>query len=116
MELDHVFVCVDDASAAEQALADFGLQFSVHAVHQGQGTANACAFFENAYLELLWRHDDHELRSEVVRPLALWERVRWRHTGASPFGLAFGLDVTSLRWIPGSTRLLSCLQAQRFRS
>jgi len=36
--------------------------------HQGQGTANACAFFDNAYLELLWRHDDDDLQSEVVRP------------------------------------------------
>ena len=50
---------------------------------------NACAFFDNAYLELLWRHDDDELQSDVVRPLGLWERVRWEDTGASPFGIAF---------------------------
>src|SRR2546423_1508425 len=66
-----------------------GLQFGRRRIHQGQGTANACAFFDNAYLELLWRHDDDELQSEVVRPLGLWERVRWRETGASPFGVAF---------------------------
>jgi hypothetical protein len=89
LELDHVFICVEEAPAAEQALADFGLQFDLHAIHGGQGTANACAFFDNAYLELLSRHDDQELQSAVVRPLALWERVRWRQTGASPFGIAF---------------------------
>ena len=65
-----------------------GLQFGLRVVHEGQGTANACAFFDNAYLELLWRHDDRELQSAVVRPLALWERLRWRQTGASPFGVA----------------------------
>jgi glyoxalase-like protein len=89
LELDHVFICVEDAPAAERALADFGMQFDLHAIHGGQGTANACAFFDNAYLELLSRQDDQELQSAAVRPLALWERVRWRQTGASPFGIAF---------------------------
>ena len=75
-------------------LADFGVQFDLHAIHTGQGTANACAFFDNAYLELLSRHDDRELQSELVRPLALWERIRWRQIGASPFGIALrGTDV-----------------------
>ena len=88
MELDHVFVCVPDLSGAERALAEFGLQFGLHAIHQGQGTANACAFFDNAYLELLAPHDEQELKSPRVRPLALWERLHWRETGASPFGIA----------------------------
>ncbi len=81
-------MCVEDAPAAERLLADFGLRFDLHATHAGQGTANACAFFDNAYLELLWRHDGGGLQSEAVRPVALWERVRWRQTGASPFGIA----------------------------
>ena len=89
LAVDHVFICVENPHAAERALADFGVQFGRRRIHQGQGTANACAFFDNAYLELLWRHDDDELQSEVVRPLGLWERVRWRETGASPFGVAF---------------------------
>ncbi len=89
LAVDHVFICVENPQAAERALADFGLQFGRRRIHQGQGTANACAFFDNAYLELLSRHDDDELQSEVVRPVGLWERVRWRETGASPFGVAF---------------------------
>lgn len=89
LELDHVFIGVDEAPVAERALADFGLQFGLRAIHGGQGTANVCAFFDNAYRELLSRHDDHELQSETVRPLALWERVHWGQTGASPFGIAF---------------------------
>src|SRR5258708_38002962 len=72
LAVDHVFICVENPHAAERALADFGVQFGRRRIHQGQGTANACAFFDNAYLELLWRHDDDELQSEVVRPLGLW--------------------------------------------
>jgi hypothetical protein len=89
LDVDHVFICVEDALAAQRVLGAFGLQFGRRVVHGGQGTANACVFFDNAYLELLWRHNDQDLQSEVVRPLALWERLRWRHTGASPFGIAF---------------------------
>jgi len=89
LSLDHVFICPEDARAAERALAQAGLEFDRHGAHRGQGTANACTSFANAFLELLWRSDDTELQSEVVRPLALWERVRWRETGALPFGIAF---------------------------
>jgi hypothetical protein len=89
MELDHVFLCVDDAPSAERTLADFGIQLSRRGTHPGQGTANACAFFDNAYLELLYLHAEDELRSEAVRPLGLWERLHWRTTGACPFGVAF---------------------------
>src|SRR6187401_3735688 len=89
LSLDHVFICPENPDAAERALTDFGLQLSRRTTHRGQGTANSCAFFDNAYLELLWRHDDDELQSDVVDPLGLWQRVRWRETGASPFGIAF---------------------------
>ena len=88
-ELDHVFFASTDADAAEKALAEFGLAFTEHRVHLGQGTANACARFENAYFELLWPRDPAELRSSIVKPLGLEERTRWRETGASPFGLCF---------------------------
>jgi hypothetical protein len=87
MRLDHFYICVDDPAAAERALTDFGLQFTLHATHPGQGTTNACAFFENMYLELLIHRDEDELLSAPVRPLALWERLNWRHSGASPFGV-----------------------------
>jgi hypothetical protein len=101
VELDHIFICVEELGAAERTLADFGLQFSVHAVHPGQGTVNACALFENAYLELLGRHDDQELQSPAVRPLALGDRLRWHQSGASPFGIALrtaGTDLSFSTW------------------
>ena len=88
-ELDHVFLATTDADAAEEILADFGIAFTERRVHPGQGTANACAVFENAFFELLRPHDLVELRSSTVQPLGLDERMRWRETGASPFGLCF---------------------------
>ena len=89
LELDHVFVATtaDEAPGAIGALEAFGLQCGGRWVHRGQGTANACFFFQNAYLELLWLHDAREARSPAVAPLALDERLRWRETGACPFGV-----------------------------
>jgi glyoxalase-like protein len=86
-ELDHVFICAPAERSALQGLMDFGL-VGIEAIHPGQGTANACFLFENAYLEILWRHDDRELSSAAVRPTGLRERLRWQETGACPFGIA----------------------------
>jgi len=87
-ELDHVFLATSDPSL--EALArDFGLQFTRRGVHHGQGTANACAMFDNAFLELLFPVQPDEIVSELVRPLGLDERTRWRETGACPFGICF---------------------------
>ena len=88
-ELDHVFFASADADAAETELAAFGFAFTVRRAHQGQGTANACAVFENAFFELLRMREPAELDSDLVRPLGLAERIRWRETGACPFGLCF---------------------------
>jgi hypothetical protein len=100
LELDHVFVCTPDREQALQALTAAGLDRGPSRVHHGQGTANDCFYFENAYLELLWMKDESEIRSPAVGPLCLWERIHWRESGASPFGLAFrplaGFDLAKL--------------------
>ncbi len=75
-------------------MAAFGIAFTRRTVHAGQGTANTCASFEGTFLELLWPRDATELRTPAVRPLGLDERIRWRETGACPFGLAFRPDVS----------------------
>ena len=88
-ELDHVFLATSDADSAEQVLADFGLAFSERRVHSGQGTANVCAVFENAFFEILRPFDVRELGSASVKPLGLEERIHWHDTGACPFGVCF---------------------------
>ena len=85
-ELDHVFFATPDLAGVERALSDVGLRFSRHVVHEGQGTANACSVFQNAFFEVLGIHDVDELKSELVHPLALYERIHWADTGACPLG------------------------------
>jgi hypothetical protein len=92
-ELDHVFLCTATPEADETTLAEFGLRFTQRRVHMGQGTANACAVFENAFLELLYAHDMNALRSDLVRPLGLGERIHWQETGACPIGICFRATV-----------------------
>jgi hypothetical protein len=56
--------------------------------HEGQGTANACYAFENAFIELLWIEDPAAVMSDAVARLALADRAAWRSRGTSPFGIA----------------------------
>lgn len=86
-QLCHVFVFVPDRASALAALKSCGLAESFRRSHDGQGTANVAACFDNAYLELLWAEDPAELVSVSVARTRLAERSRWRETGASPFGL-----------------------------
>jgi Glyoxalase-like domain len=89
MELDHVFLATVDAETVEAKLTEFGLVFSRRGRHPGQGTANACALFDNAFFEILWPDDEKEINSDLVSPLGLWQRAHWRETGACPFGISF---------------------------
>ena len=102
-ELDHVFVFPRVRGDAEQCLIDFEISIGERGVHNGQGTANVVAFFDNAYLELIWGHNQAELRSDPVRPLCLWERANWWKTGASPFGLSVRLTDPALSELPIDT-------------
>ena len=89
LKLDHVFVCAPRAHQDLSVLRSAGLCCGLNRIHGGQGTANANFYFDNAYLELLWLHDPVEVRSAVVAPTALWERLNAGVTGACPFGVAF---------------------------
>ncbi|MEO0814134.1 MAG: VOC family protein, partial [Myxococcota bacterium] len=62
LELDHVFVMISDGVRQHRALEALGLVETYRRIHPGQGTKNICYAFENAFLELLWVHDEHEAR------------------------------------------------------
>jgi Glyoxalase-like domain len=86
-ELDHVFVCASlDGTEAAQ-LQSLGLTLGPSRVHPGQGTANRCFLFRNAYLELLWVHDKTEARSALTQRTRLFERWQGRSSGTCPFGI-----------------------------
>lgn len=92
VELDHVYIVVSPGAAAEiAALRSAGLNvLSEPKKHEGQGTASVAAFFENAYLELIWVDSTVAVTSEHA-DTHRWFRAAadWRRTGQSPFG--FGL-------------------------
>lgn len=88
MKLDHVFVFIDPDGPEPATLAALGLNESFRRAHPGQGTANACYCFDNAYLELLWLTDAAEAGGAAAARLQLAARAGWRRNGASPFGIA----------------------------
>src|SRR5262245_16486097 len=88
-ELDHVFFATEEVEEAVNSLQASGMEFDRSGSHPGQGTADLCAILENGFVEILRPASWDELTSEVVRPLGLDERIRWKETGACPFGLCF---------------------------
>lgn len=88
-ELDHVFVCANvDAPESTQFVA-LGLTDGRSAVHPGQGTANRCFVFHNAYFELIWVHDEAEACSPLTAGTRLFERWKGRADKTCPFGICF---------------------------
>jgi hypothetical protein len=93
LALDHVFVFVDAADAGpggriRSLLEAAGLVPSFTRRHTGQGTANVCYCFDDAYLELLFVVDANEIAAPEIARTGLATRADWRATGASPFGIA----------------------------
>ncbi|MFW5679284.1 MAG: VOC family protein [Pseudomonadota bacterium] len=88
MDLDHLFVFVEPGGAASRAkLEALGFVPTYTRRHEGQGTANCCYAFDNAYLELLWVEDARLLSRATFARTGLWEHATWRVSGASPFGV-----------------------------
>lgn len=87
MQIDHVFVMCDAGAPEAEALVRLGVAEGPPNVHPGQGTRCRRFFFRDAYLELLWVHDEAEVRSPSVAPTQLWERWSMRRSGACPFGI-----------------------------
>ena len=89
MELDHLFVFTEPGGGAlRERLEAAGLVETYRRRHPGQGTANICYVFDDAFLELLWVVDEAECRAPRTARTGLWERSRWRTDGTCPFGVA----------------------------
>ncbi|WP_448205135.1 VOC family protein [Azospirillum sp. sgz302134] len=92
LHLCHVFVFVEPGAPEAAALDAAGLRPSYRRQHPGQGTANLCYCFDNAFLELLWETDADAIRGPSIARTRLAERARWRETGACPFGISVRTD------------------------
>lgn len=103
LELDHAYIIVPPgAQAAVQALRQVGMVIDTEtARHEGEGTTSIAAFFDNAYLELMWVDSTVSVDSAHQTDLADFRRAAaWRETGASPFGIG-------LHFLSGSVSDLS---------
>jgi hypothetical protein len=89
LELDHIYIVVQPpASLAAGALRLAGLTVDTTIErHAGQGTASIAAFFENAYLELLWVDSATLLARSIKTISSISPGCQLATTGASPFGL-----------------------------
>lgn len=100
LEFDHLMICVSKPEEALRALTERGLTLGNEGVHRGQGTSNACFFFDNGYIELIWASDPSELAA--AREIGLESRLDWARTGASPLGLSLRPTSSDHDW-PFST-------------
>ncbi|MFC4263854.1 VOC family protein [Ferruginibacter yonginensis] len=86
MQVDHIFIFTNDNGKVADELVQFGLTEGSSRVHIGQGTTNRKFYFENFFLEILWVHNEEELKSDKTKPTGLWQRADF-NSNNSPFGL-----------------------------
>ena len=87
MDIDHIFIFTNDKGKIADELVLLGLTEGSNRIHLGQGTTNRKFYFDNFFLEILWVHNEEELRSEITKPTGLWKRADFNLTNSSPFGL-----------------------------
>jgi hypothetical protein len=87
MDIDHIFIFTDSKGKVADQLVSFGLTEGSSRIHKGQGTTNRKFYFENFFLEILWVHDENEIKSDLVKPTGLWHRANYQTNNFSPFGL-----------------------------
>ncbi|MCJ8275982.1 MAG: hypothetical protein HRT44_01300 [Bdellovibrionales bacterium] len=99
MELDHVFVFINPNSPWQKALAKLNLTSNYARSHPGQGTANVCFCFENAFLEILWVESLEETKIEPVSRCQFDKRTFWyQDININPFGIAWRGETKIKTW------------------
>lgn len=92
MELDHIFVFIDNHETAEAIGQALKLTETYRRRRPGQGTSNICYCFDNAYLELLVMDTPEEARAPDILRTGLFARAQWPRLGTCPLGIAWRLD------------------------
>jgi hypothetical protein len=100
VELDHLFLLTTPAAPEVAALAALGLTPTYRRTHVGQGTANVCYAFANAFLEVLWVTDAAEAQSPPVARMQLAARAAWPTGQSSPFGIAWRPTARGAHHVP----------------
>lgn len=76
-------------NAAIELGQQLGLNENYRRKHIGQGTANICYCFDNAFLELLWVENENDIKSSAISPTRLYERSRPDLYKSAPLGIAY---------------------------
>ena len=99
LQLDHMFILVDEEDIDGQKLMQHGFDISTHyRPHKGQGTAGKFLFFENIYFEFLYVEKPKEANDNIPRiGTDLYQRSLWKQNKAFPFGIGLTLNDESLR-------------------
>src|SRR4051812_20770203 len=87
MDIDHIFIFTDTNGKISDELISFGLTANESRLHRGQGTTNQTFSFENFFLEIVWVHNEQEIKSDLVKPSGLWQRAEYFKNNYSRFGL-----------------------------
>lgn len=87
MDIDHIFIFTNDNGQVADELIDFGFTEGSSRVHTGQGTTNRKFYFESFFLEILWVHDESEIKSDSIKPTGLWQIADYQVNSFSRFGL-----------------------------
>jgi len=87
MTIDHIFIFTDDHGQVAEQLIEFGFTEGSSRIHTGQGTSNRKFYFDNFFLEIIWKHNEDEINSDLTKPTGLWQRANFRANDFSPFGL-----------------------------
>ncbi|MEM6614170.1 MAG: hypothetical protein AAF652_18350, partial [Cyanobacteria bacterium P01_C01_bin.72] len=85
LEVDRLFVCVQDGAQAISVLKKFGLYFAdTTIVSKSEGTRSQICFLDNLYLAIIWLSDECSESKSVINFSA---RVNSQDNRASPFGI-----------------------------
>lgn len=92
MSINHIFIFTDTPEKSTKELLSFGFKEGSNRTHLGQGTKNRKFYFKNFYLELLYVHNEDEIKSDLTSPTKLFERSQYKTINSSPFGLCLDYD------------------------
>jgi len=92
MMVDHIFIFSDKAGEEADELKALGFKEGSSRVHPDQGTRNRKFYFQNFFLEILWVHDEDELKNGRASQTGLFERWKFASSNYSRFGLGLVND------------------------
>ncbi len=108
LKIDHVNIWSKNPKVAKEKLEKIGftaIPDSLCQIHKGQGTTGRYFYFLNAYLELIFIHNEEEFAKNVEKnnELDFMERSNSPVNGFSPFSIALKMDDYNKEKVPFKT-------------